>query len=160
MADPSLRFRVPGAIWSLEIPREGLAMLRRHVQRGWWKQEVVGQLYARDLTTEVVVVERITKLPAKWAAFTGVGFDVRDAETERIRLFNEGLHCLGFWHTHPESIPSPSGTDLRMAADHATASSGVFSSLLFLIVGTAPFPQGLGVWVHDGHQKWQAQVEV
>lgn len=159
MADLGLRFRLPGAVWSLEIPPSGLAMLKKYVQSGWLKREVVGQLYARDLTSEVVVVELVTKLPAQWSACTGVGYNLSDAEAERQRLFDEGLHCLGFWHTHPESIPHPSGTDLQMAADHANASIGLFTGLLFLIVGKASFPQGLGVWVHDGQRAWRAEPE-
>lgn len=159
MADRGLRFRLPGAAWCLEIPHDGLAVLKKHAQRGWMKREAVGQLYARDLTTEVVVVDAVTKLPAQWSAFAGVGFDLRDAEAERERLFQQGLHCLGFWHTHPEPIPHPSGTDLQMAADHANASRSLFTGLLFLIVGQASFPQGLGVWLHDGKQALRATLE-
>lgn len=159
MADLALRFRLPGAAWSLEIPPSGLAVLKKHVQNGWLKREVIGQLYARDLTAEVVVVELVTKLPAQWSAYSGVGYNLRDAEAERQRLFDEGLHCLGFWHTHPESTPHPSGTDLQMAADHANASKGLFTGLLFLIVGKASFPQGLGVWLHDGQKAWRAEPE-
>lgn len=158
MADQSLRFRLPGAAWSLEIPSDSLAVLKSHVQRGWLRREVVGQLYARDLTAEVVVVEVVTKLPAQWSAFTGVGFDLADAVAERECLFERGLHCIGFWHTHPERIPHPSETDLQMAADHANASKSQFTGLVFLIVGKAPFPQGLGVWLHDGHQAWRAEL--
>jgi proteasome lid subunit RPN8/RPN11 len=159
MAEQSLHFRLLGAAWSLEIPPNARAVLDKHVQRGWMKREVVGQLYTRDLTTEVVVVDVVTKLPAQWSAFAGVGFDLRHAEAERERLFEQGLHCLGFWHTHPESIPHPSGTDLQMAADHANASKRLFTGLLFLIVGKAPFPLGLGVWLHDGHQALRAEPE-
>ena len=159
MAEQGLRFRLPGAAWSLEIPLDSLAVFKSHVQRGWFKREVVGQLFARDLTAEVVVVEIVTKLPAQWSTFTGVGFDLRAAEAERKLLFEQGLHCLGFWHTHPEPIPHPSGTDLKMAADHANASMSLFTGLLFLIVGKAPLPHGLGVWLHDGHKALRAELE-
>ncbi len=159
MADQGLRFCLPGATWSLEIPQHCLDMFKSQVQRGWLKREVVGQLYARDLTTEVVRVEAATKLPAQWATFAGVGFDLKDAEIERKALFENGLHCLGFWHTHPEPIPHPSKTDLQMAANHALASKHIFTGLLFVIVGQAPFPQGLGVWLHDGHRALKAISE-
>lgn len=159
MVDQCLRFRLPDAAWCLEIPPSGLSVFQKHVQRGWLKREVVGQIYARDLTREVVVVEVVTKLPAQWASFAGVGFDLRDAGVEREQLFKHGLHCLGFWHTHSESIPSPSGTDLRLAADHARASMHQFTGLLFLIVGKAQFPKGLGVWLHNGRQLLQALPE-
>lgn len=159
MADGNLRFRVPGALWSLEIPAGGLAILKNNVQRGWVKRESVGQLYTRDLTADVIVVDTVTKLPANWSSFSGVGFDVRDAANERADLFAHGLHCLGFWHSHPEEVPHPSGTDLQMAADHAHASKDIFTGLIFLIVGRAPFPKGLGVWLHDGARARRAEPE-
>ena len=46
-----------------------------------------------------------------------------------------------------------------MAADHANASKSQFTGLVFLIVGKAPFPQGLGVWLHDGHKALRAELE-
>ena len=46
-----------------------------------------------------------------------------------------------------------------MAADHANASKSLFTGLVFLIVGKASFPRGLGVWLHDGHQAFRAQSE-
>lgn len=159
MSDHILRFRVPGALWCLEIPEDAAAVLEDNVQRGWLKHEAVGQLYTRDLTSEVIVADMVTRLPAKWSSFRGVGFDVRDAAEERKHLFAHGLHCLGFWHSHPEEVPHLSGTDLQLAADHANASKGLFNGLLFLIVGRSPFPKGLGVWLHDGYRAWRAEPE-
>lgn len=159
MSDHILRFRVPGALWCLEIPEDAAAVLEDNVQRGWLKREAVGQLYTRDLTSEFIVADMVTRLPAKWSSFRGVGFDVRDAEDERKLLFAQGLHCLGFWHSHPEEVPHPSGTDLQLAADHAHASMDIFTGLLFLIVGRAPFPKGLSVWLHDGNLARRAEPE-
>lgn len=77
---------------------------------------------------------------------------------ERKRQFEKGLHCLGFWHTHPEAIPVPSRADVAMAADHAGAAKDVFAGIVFIIVGTTRPPDGLGVWVHDGTTFWRASA--
>lgn len=160
MVKQSLSFRVPGAAWKLLLTAECMAFLRRHAQTSHWKLEVVGQLYSRDLTTAVVSVDAVTKLPSNWASYTGVTYDRQVATVERSSMFNKGLHCVGFWHSHPEEIPRPSGADLRMAADHALAARDVFAGLVFVIVGTARFPEGLGIWLHDGNKAWEMNAEL
>jgi hypothetical protein len=111
------------------------------------------------MTGDVLRVDVVTKLHAKWASHTGVRLDVAKVNEERARLFKQGLHCLGFWHSHPESVPSPSSDDIAMAADHAKASLNVYAGILFVIVGTADAPLGIGVWVHDGTEMLQAYSE-
>lgn len=78
---------------------------------------------------------------------------------ERQAMYAQGFHCLGFWHSHPEPRPKPSCEDSQMAKDHAIAGKSDFEGLVFAIVGTDPFPSGLGVWVHDGEVMWSADHE-
>ncbi|MES2948164.1 MAG: Mov34/MPN/PAD-1 family protein [Pseudomonadota bacterium] len=159
MAEPPLVYRIPGAAWCLALSPGIRAQLTKRAQRHWWAKESVGQLYTRDMTGDVLHVDVVTKLRARWASHTGVQLDVALVTEERAQYFKKGLHCLGFWHSHPESVPSPSAEDIAMAADHAKASLNVFAGILFVIVGTAPAPLGLGVWVHDGKTMWQALPE-
>ena len=159
MLERSLVFRVPTAAWSIAFAGTALMELAKHVQRGSWSKESVGQLYSRDLTTDVIDVEFVTKLPARWATFSGVRFDPAKAAAERKRMFADGLHFVGFWHSHPEPVPQPSAEDHHMAADHEDAAKPVLSGLIFVVLDTEPPPAGLGVWVHDGSNAWQAQPE-
>ena len=71
-------------------------------------------------------------------------------------MFAQGLHCIGLWHTHPEARPQPSSEDLVLAKDYALAVRPILTGLVFVIVGTLPFPRGLAVWVHDGMRLWEA----
>lgn len=158
--EQSISFRVPGAAWRLIIPADCLALLTKHAQTSISKREVVGQLFSRDLISKVVSVDLITILPSRWSSYTGVTYDSRAAMAERESLFRDGLHCIGFWHSHPECVPHLSATDLRMAADHALASKNVFACLVFAIVGTATPPGGLGMWLHDGYSAWAMISEV
>ncbi|GLO56889.1 hypothetical protein PPUJ20066_29250 [Pseudomonas putida] len=157
MHEHSLRYRIPGAQWQIEFPAESVLILKQHVQHDFKTAEAAGQLYTRDVNGPVIRVERVTNPVSRWARYAGVKLDLKVVKKERERLFQEGLHCLGFWHSHPEAQPRPSQPDLAMAADQARAGIDDFAGLLFVIIGNAPFPQGLAVWVHDGSTLWRAE---
>lgn len=121
--------------------------------------ESVGQLFSRDLTGAVVQVDMVTELRSRWASQIGVRLDMSAVQKERSARFQEGLHCIGFWHSHTEGVPGYSGEDLELARDHARAGAPVYAAIVFVIVGTEPFPRGLGVWVHDGETMMKATLE-
>lgn len=159
MPETGFLYRIPGASWCLELSPRTTTYLAGQAQRHWWSKESVGQLYTKDMTGDVLRVDVVTKLHAKWASHTGVRLDVAKVNDERALLFKRGLHCLGFWHSHPEPVPTPSPEDIAMAADHAKSSLNVFAGILFVIVGTADAPSGFGVWIHDGREMLQAFSE-
>ncbi len=150
MADADLRFRLVGASWNIVFSREVLRFLYSHAQGAWRKTEVAGQLFTADLTAAVVRIELATLLPVTKGSRTSVRIDVGRADDERKRLFGDGLHCVGLWHTHPEPMPRPSYEDLQLAKDHALAARSNLTGIVFVIIGTMPFPEGLLVGVHDG----------
>lgn len=150
MNKPPFFYQIPEAKWTLEFSAQALDVFRGHVQAGRSSKESVGQLYVRELTVSRLVVELATSLAPKWATFSRVRFDTRRATAERDAQFAEGLHCVGLWHTHPEPRPCPSPEDLRLAKDHAEAAKPQLAGIIFVIVGTLPFPDGLLVSVHDG----------
>lgn len=156
MADETLIYRIPGAVWSLELSNAAVEKLTAYAQRCWWSTESVGQLYSANFQPDIIRVDAVTKLQSTWSSHTRVRLDLPAMNRERAEFFQNGLHCLGFWHTHPEPIPTPSQEDITMAADHAFEGLDLFSGIVFVIVGTAPAPDGLGVWVHDGTKLWQA----
>lgn len=156
MSNSFLTYRVPRAVWSLELPSSMVLMLSSHAQKSRWSKESVGQLYSADLHSDTVRVDAVTKLQSTWSGHAGVRFDIRAVNKERAMFFQKGFHCLGFWHSHPEPIPTPSREDISMVADHARAGREQFSGIVFIIVGNAPAPEGLGVWVHDGVSLLQA----
>jgi proteasome lid subunit RPN8/RPN11 len=159
MNKQKLVYRIPGAVWSLEFPADAVALLTAKAQRRWWSKERVGQLYSADLTGSVVEVNVVTALASKSSSYASVRLDMPEVVEERAKQFETGLHCLGFWHTHPEPVPQPSPADIGMAADHARAAKDVFAGIVFIIVGTARPPDGIGVWVHDGRTLWRALPE-
>lgn len=145
-------FQLPGATWSMHFTKDAIEFLGSYAQLGSCAPESVGQLYSRDLTSPVIVIERATKLRSKSASRVKVKFDPKEAYAERKVLFESGLHCVGLWHTHPEPTPSPSGDDKRLARDYALNAKSYVTGIVFAILGNSPLPGGLRIWVDDGSQ--------
>lgn len=159
MSESALVYRIPGAVWTLELPADAVRVLQSHTQHRWRSSEAAGQLFSTAPGQSNVRVDAVTKLPTKAASRTGLRLDIPAVITERQQLFAQGLHCLGLWHSHPQSRPSPSPDDTRLAEEHARAGWAAYAGLVFIIVGTAPAPDGIGVWVHDGTTLWCANHE-
>ena len=88
-------FQLSGATWSMHLTKEVVNFLSSHAQLNSSAPESVGQLYARDLTAPVIVIEHATKLRAKSATRVKVKFDPKEAYAERKVLFESSLHCVG-----------------------------------------------------------------
>lgn len=74
----------------------------------------------------------------------------RSAERREIgKMHKSGLHYFGDWHTHPQDMPTPSETDLASMADLFARSKHELHAFLMVIVGTARFPDGLHVSLHE-----------
>jgi len=152
-----LRYKFPNANWAIIIPPEIQDQLAAHAQHYAHAPEAAGQLFARSLITQTVIIEKVTLLQPIRSTRNRFRFNLAEAFEERAALFNAGMNFIGLWHTHPESFPSPSSEDLIFARDHATAASKQLAGILFLIVGTAPFPHGLLVGAHDSNRFWTAE---
>lgn len=119
-----------------------------HRQQGKQKTEVGGQLFAA-LSAMEMSVQRATgpgTLDKRgWSWF----IPNRQSQNAEIkRLFRERLHFVGDWHTHPERVPSPSSIDLQSMAECFAQSRHQLTSFVMVIVGRAPFPDGLFVSLH------------
>lgn len=146
----NLYYQVSGSNWKLQFAPQVTSLLLNHAQTGRNTKESVGQLYTTDLTKSVVYVEHATCLAPKLASWSRVKFDTKKALSEREYLFEQGLHCVGIWHTHPESIPTPSGEDRRLSRDYARAAIPHLEGIVFVIIGSLALPDGFRVWVDDG----------
>lgn len=150
-------YQLSDARWSLRFSTAALTVIGKHIQRRRFSRESVGQLYTRNLVTNEVVIDEATVLRPVRAAWATVSFDVEQAVGDRDDMFQRGLHCVGLWHTHPESRPSPSPRDRALARDHALAARPQLAGLVFVILGTQPLPSGLRVWIDDGTTLQEAE---
>lgn len=112
--------------------------------------EAGGQLFARfaDITISIekATGPRRTDRRSPWSFLPD-----RLAERREINLlFKQGLHFVGDWHTHPQTRPAPSGTDMASFREMFQRSRHELSYFVMVIVGTDPAPDGLFVALING----------
>jgi integrative and conjugative element protein (TIGR02256 family) len=119
-----------------------------HRQIGRDRPEAGGQLFA-----DIQVITTIKKAtgPRKWDRRGRLFyFPNKILEAAEIRtMYKQHLHFVGDWHTHPEEIPKPSSTDIQNIRRCFKESTHQLLGFVMVIVGTAPFPQGLSVTFHS-----------
>ncbi len=146
----SLRYPIGVTGQALVLPDHVMRHLERYRQTRWFSREAGGQLFSR-LKGGDVVIDRVTGPRASdWRTRTSYRPN-RAAERREIRdQFRQGFHFVGDWHSHPEPRPTPSPTDVRSIAECVSQSVHDLNGFILLIVGLAPWPEGLHVSVHDG----------
>lgn len=128
---------------------------RRHRQLEPNAREAGGQLFARFDG----ILTQIQRATGPHVADCRSRFEYipnRSTEHREIRqFFKQGLHFVGDWHTHPESIPTPSLQDLESIHKVFSKSHHELVGFVLVIVGTARWPDGLFVSVYgnNGLQK-------
>lgn len=143
-----LTYRLPNDWGDVEITDEVVNRLCQHRQTDHEAPESGGQLFAR-LDGRRTVVCRATG-PARTDRRGRFFFTPsRIRERREIRkLFREGLHYVGDWHTHPEDVPKPSRMDQQSMADTFQKSKHELRALLLVIVGRRSPPDGFWVAAH------------
>jgi integrative and conjugative element protein (TIGR02256 family) len=125
-----------------------LAEFFKYRQTNRWSSESGGQLFARIQQNQWTIVTasgpKRTDIRRRFRFFPD-----RNAEQLEINsLFDQGLHYVGDWHTHPEHHPAPSTLDLESMRDLTKKSRHQLPGFLMVIVGTADAPSGLWVSLH------------
>jgi integrative and conjugative element protein (TIGR02256 family) len=141
----SLRVLVRGAV---------LLQVSHHRQTSCWKREAGGQLFARIHGDEWSVEQATGPRESDFRSRFGFRPN-RHAEQQEIEeRFSAGLHYVGDWHTHPESSPKPSSTDLSSMRDMVSASRHELRGFLMMIVGTRLGPSGIWLSIHRTNGEW------
>lgn len=118
------------------------------------KTEVGGQLFARLVKNEVRVIRATGPNSTDKRGWAWFNPDRKHQNAEIKGLFNEGLHFVGDWHTHPEREPNPSSLDLASMEDCFKKSRHQLKAFVMVIVGRQEFPKGIWVSLH-GPAKWE-----
>lgn len=127
-----------------------LAHIAAHRQRRFWQSESGGQLFARLEGQDILVVEATGPRPGDQRGRSFYRPDKAAEQAEIDARFRHGLHFVGDWHTHPQTYPEPSNSDLASIADAVRRSTYTLNGFILLVVGTLDPPEGLHVSVHDG----------
>ena len=130
---------------TLILTRMVIDHLKRHRQLSPRSHEAGGQLFAR-FEGNTIRIERATGPRMSDRRSLRTFIPNRLAERREIkRLFKEGLHYVGDWHTHAEPSPSPSQTDTNSFMEMFRKSRHKLASFVIVISGTSAPPEGLFV---------------
>jgi integrative and conjugative element protein (TIGR02256 family) len=119
----------------------------RHRQVRWWHREAGGQLFARFDLPNVIIEEATGPRRTDWRTRNSYRPNRRAEQKEISNRHRRGLHFVGDWHTHPESIPSPSEQDEVSMQDMVSRSDHALNGFVLAIVGIELPPRGLHVSV-------------
>lgn len=122
-------------------------------QLGWRSSEAGGQLFGH-VTGDRWTIAEATGLRKGDIRSLMSFLPNRSAEQKEIDDYYErGLHFLGDWHTHRQSTPVPSSTDVGSMQDMAHQSLQELPCFLLVIVGTtANFADWHLSW--HGRENW------
>lgn len=125
-----------------------LEVFDAHRQKGWFRREAGGQLFA-DIKGNVWHVVAATGPKATDRRGRFHFWPDRKSEQKEIdQHFSAGLQYVGDWHTHPEQVPTPSCNDIFSIENVVRESTLYTPGLLLIVVGLAAFPRGLHVSFH------------
>lgn len=144
----ALRFRSECIGSIICLSPEVLNHFYTHRQGHGAKSEVGGQLFAEFISDQVRIVRATGPNATDKRGWTWFNPDRRRQNAEIKRLFSQGLHFVGDWHTHHEPQPMPSTLDLASMRDCFKKSRHQLKVFVMVIVGQACFPAGLWVGLH------------
>lgn len=144
-----LTYRMEPGGPAIILSEDVVAMLLKHRQVKLRDNEAGGQLFARFEGCNTIIVEATG--PKQSDKSKRYWFEPnRSLQRQEIKAkHNDGKHFVGDWHTHPQSVPSPSLDDLESIADCFRKSRHELIAFLLIIVGTAEPPEGILVCLVD-----------
>lgn len=146
--DTSIEYEI-GDSQRLVFASEVLQVFARFRQDGCWKREAGGQLFA-ELSKNMATVQLATTPNSKDFRSRFQFIPLLKMQQQQIdEQFTNGLHFVGDWHTHPQEIPKMSATDRQSMSECFAKSTHNLNSFVMVIVGTASFPKGLSVSLHN-----------
>lgn len=154
MSADALEYELPGDC-VLRFAPSVLERFRRYRQSRPWRQEAGGQLFATMTADVIEIVEATGPRASDRRSLFGYIPD-RAAERAEIKAqYARGLHFIGDWHTHRQTVPEPSWTDLHSMQDTFKRSDHDAPGFVLVVIGTEPFPKGLHVSYHQAGG-WEA----
>lgn len=142
----SLWYHIPGSFGHIEFPPEVLEYFEQFQQRDRKAKEAGGQIFWEYAPDGHRRVARITgPRPTDKRSRCNYKADHRIEQQEIDEFYEQGVYLLGDWHTHPESIASPSSADIEVIRDIYRKSRNIGEGLLLVIVGTRPVEESLSL---------------
>ncbi len=146
----TLRFVLKQGGPAIVLSQSVLDTMNRYRQTSLQHKEAGGQLFAQFIGADTVIVEATppTQLDRRsrsrfWPNRLLQQREIRDR-------YKKGLHFVGDWHTHPESVPYPSSDDTQSMMECFKLSVHELQAFVLVIIGLNPAPEGLHVALIHG----------
>jgi integrative and conjugative element protein (TIGR02256 family) len=145
---------------SLVFSDDVIAHFAKHQQRRPRDTEAGGQLFARLSRFEIYVEVATGPRPRDKRTRASYVPDRIAERAEIENMFDQGLHFVGDWHTHPESIAYPSLIDESTITDCASKSKHKLNGFILVVVGTGALPSSMSVSVHAAQGQFQRKFSL
>ncbi len=144
-----IKCNIPGSSQIIQLDPVVLNVFWKHRQIDNIALEAGGQLFAETNNEGINIT--FASEPSKVDVRSRNRFEpCRKAENKAIRqMFKKSLHFVGDWHTHPQQIPKPSSKDLQSIKECFRLSDHELNFFIMIVIGTADFPQGIWVSLHN-----------
>ncbi|MBX9763861.1 MAG: Mov34/MPN/PAD-1 family protein [Pseudomonadaceae bacterium] len=136
----------PGVDTHLLVSQDVASLLERYRQRRF-DVERGGQLFVDPASAAGLVLALATP-PHRddRAGRTWLELNAHRCRDEIERANAAGLRLVGYWHTHPQSIPMISPTDVESFSRFAARYTQDLPHPLAIIVGNSSSPEGIKAW--------------
>lgn len=143
-------FFYPGQARYVLFTGHVLQHMYSHAQRRFWQKEAGGELFSVDPASDGLIICN-AKGPnsSDYRRRNAWSPDLEASDRDRVNEYAQNRHAVGLWHTHPESIPWPSGRDQETTWEYLDAFVGDRARYLMVIIGNHGVEPAVTVWVAD-----------
>lgn len=117
-----------------------------------WHRESGGLLFAPSIGSDNGAV-RITDVSGPNSGDRrsrySLKLDYRACLKDIAKRFDDGLHFVGYWHTHPEEYPSLSSTDRRAFAKNLRDGGLEIEKMIAVVIGNGNGPDSIHASIVD-----------
>jgi len=162
-----LRYRFSGRLRSsdltngfeIRISQRAWCQMERNVKNSGWRfgdrVETGGILLGeRDESLKIMWVDEFSPPPCDSkqtpSEFICGTRGTADLHQKRDRMSRGSIRYIGMWHTHPESYPLPSGTDIQAMAALSEETGGLLAHSLMIVIGTPYQRLALATYAFSG----------
>ncbi|HDS1696211.1 MULTISPECIES: Mov34/MPN/PAD-1 family protein [Pseudomonas] len=141
----------PGIDIRLSVSQAVAEVLDQFRQRTW-RTERGGQLFV-DLANPAGLIMSLATPPhaRDRAGWSWLELDADRCRREIESANAQGLRLVGYWHTHPQTVPAISPTDIASFSRFAARYAQELPHPIAVIVGLSPEPDGIKAWLfRDG----------
>ncbi len=132
-----------------------LSHMYAHAQRKMLQTEAGGEIYSPTPFYSSLIINDVTgPHPQDRRRRYSFNPDVEATTRARYAKYEQGLHAVGLWHTHPELHPAPSGPDKSTTEEYLRAFRGDRERYLTVIIGNRGEVPAMTVWSAEKCGKW------